>query len=213
MAALAEVPSLALDLSGLSLPATIRTSVPLTDEELIAFSERNRLYKIERNAAGELEIMSPVGSAGSYLEAVVIAQLALWAEENGGTFFSSGGGFKLPDGSTRSPDAGWMSQASWDALGKAEQDGYAPLCPQFVVEVLSVRDSQPMLKRKMQMWIENGAQLAWLINPYAGTVSIYRPGQREEVLQRPEVVEADAVVPGFRLRMARFWDHTGGQAE
>ena len=63
------------------------------------------------------------------------------------------------------------------------------------------------------MWIENGAQLAWLINPYAGTVSIYRPGRREEVLQRPEVVEADAVVPGFRLRMARFWDHTGGQVE
>ncbi len=210
MAALAEAPGLALDLSGIPLPAIMRPSVPLTDEELIAFSRRNQRYRIERNAQGELEIMSPVGSEGSYLESIVIGQLALWAEEHGGVSFSSAGGFKLADGSTRSPDAGWMSQASWDALGEDGREGYAPLCPEFIVEVLSIHDSRQDLEQKMQMWVRNGAQLAWMIDPYGGTVSIYRPGQSVHVLQQPEEVEADAVVPGFRLRTSRLWRRNQG---
>jgi hypothetical protein len=47
----------------------------MSDEELIAFSRRNKPYRIERNAAGELEIMSPVGMYGSHWEAVVIREL------------------------------------------------------------------------------------------------------------------------------------------
>ena len=201
----AEAPVLSMDFSGLQLPATLRLAVPLTDAELMTFSRKNRLYKIERNARGDLEIMSPVGAEGSNLEMIVLGELARWVEENGGVAFSSNGGFHLPDGSVLSPDGGWVSDATWEQLSEEERQAYPPMCPEFLMEVLFASDSRPALERKMGMWIANGAKLAWMIDPYAGTVSIYWPGVEVEVLERPEVVVADAVVPGFRLRTSRLW--------
>ena len=57
----------------------------------------------------------------------------------------------------------------------------------------------------MEMWMANGAQLAWMIDPFAATIGIYRPNAAAEILTRPDWVEADAVVPSFRLETARLW--------
>jgi len=206
MAALAECLDFEqLSLAGLAMPFVLRPSVPLNDQELIAFSRRNRPYRIERNAKGELEIMSPVGFEGGQRELFAGARLLEWAERHGGFCTSSNGGFAVPDGSVRSPDASWVSQARVDALTDAEKRGFAPVCPEFLIEILSESDSRPKLEEKMEMWIANGAQLAWMIDPFAAEVLVYRPGQTVERLARPEWVEADAVVPGFRLEMARLW--------
>ena len=165
MAAVAEDQGFALDLSGLTLPAVIRLSDPLSEDELLAFSRRNPTYKIELNARGELEIMSPVGGEGSYFEALVVGAITLWAEESGGIPFGTNGGFRLRDGSVLSPDGGWMSEARWMSLSREEQQRYPPLCPDFVVEVLSPSDSRTVLERKMALWLANGAELAWMIDP------------------------------------------------
>ena len=192
-------------MTGLQLPITLRVSVPLSDAELIQFSRKNVPYRIERNEKGELEIMSPVGSEGGRREVIVMTRLEAWAEEHGGITFSSNVGFTLRDGSVRSPDASWLSESSWNALSEADQARYAPVCPEFLIEVLSESDSRPVLEAKMQHWIDSGAQLAWMIDPFSRTVSIYRPGSICETLVEPEVVEADAVVAGFRLSTARLW--------
>ena len=192
-------------LASLPLPITLQSPSAMTDEDLIALSGRNRPLQIECNSEGELEIMSPPGAQGSHWEAEVIFELGLWTRSNGGMFFSSNGGFRLPNGSMRSPDAAWVSNASWKALSKAQQRVYAPLCPEFIVEILSATDSRKRLEAKMAMWIAKGARMAWMIDPYAATVSIYRPGSMPEVLERPEWVEAATVVPGFRLAMSRLW--------
>ncbi len=205
MTVAAEAPVLSMDLAGVKLPATLRLAVPLTDAELMAFSRKNRLYRLERNAHGELEIMTPVGGKGSRHESMVVADLASWAEVYGGVCFSSGGGFHLPDGSVLSPDGAWIPQERWDALNEEEQESYPPICPDFLIEVRSASDSRSALEKKMAAWIANGTKLAWMIDPYAGTVGIYRPGRDVEVLERPEVVVADAVVTGFRLRTSRLW--------
>jgi Uma2 family endonuclease len=165
------------------------------------------MYRIERNAKGELEIMSPSGGKGSRWESRVIRELDFWAEEHGGASFSSNGGFHLPDGSVLSPDAAWVSDACWNALSDREQRKFPPICPEFVVEILSECDSQPVLATKMNSWIANGATLAWMIDPYATTVSIYRPGSAVEVLTKPDVVEAGEPVPGFRLNTMKLWGH------
>jgi Uma2 family endonuclease len=193
-------------LTGLPMPLTLRPPVPLTDEQIMVLSRRNRPYQIERNASGELEIMSPVGSEGSCWEAHVICELGIWARQNGGQFFSSNGGFNLPDGSMRSPDAAWVSDAAWGALTRQERTGFSPICPEFLVEILSVNDSRSTLEAKMQMWIDNGAMLAWMIDPYAATVSIYRSGREPEVHERPEWVEAGNPIAGFRLETAKLWN-------
>jgi Uma2 family endonuclease len=207
MAALAESVGLEhLSVAGLTFPITLRLPVPLSDEELIAFSRRNTPYRIERNENGELEITSPVGLEGSHREVIVMSRLAGWSEDHGGVTFSSNGGFTLPDGSVRSPDASWVSDARWNALSKQDQRRYAPICPEFLIEVLSENDSRAALEEKMERWIGSGAQLAWMIDPFARAVSVYRPGAPVYVLQEPDLVEADTVVPGLKLSMAKLWD-------
>jgi Uma2 family endonuclease len=206
MATLAQV-DLTRDgaLFGLPMPLTLRTPVAMSDEELIAFSRRNRPYRIERNEKGELEIMSPTGSTGSYHEAYVIRALGVWAEEHGGVYFSSNGGFTLPDSAMRSPDASWIDQARWEQLSHADRTRYAPLCPDFLVEILSESDSRARLEEKMKMWITNGARLAWMIDPFSADITIYEPGRAPRRVIRPDWVEAETVVPGFRLETSRLW--------
>lgn len=192
-------------LFGLPMPLTFRPAVDLTDRELIAFSRRNRPFQIERNAAGELEIMSPVGMDGARWEAFVIARLDLWAKGNGGVVFSSNGGVTLPDGSIHGAAAAWISDARWNALSQEDQERHSPVCPEFLIEILSINDPSARLEAKMQMWMDNGAELAWMIDLYQQTVSIYRPQVGVKVLAQPGVVDADQPVAGFRLELASKW--------
>ena len=147
-------------LAGVPLPYVLRLSAPMSDEELIAFSRKNRPYQIECNSEGELEIMSSPGAQGSHWEAIAISELGNWSASNGGVSFSSNGGFRLPNGSVRSPDAAWIRQQRWDELSNDERSRFAPLCPDFIMEILSATDSRKRLQGKMDMWIANGAQLS-----------------------------------------------------
>lgn len=195
-----------LSMKGLPMPFTLKLAVPFTDEALIKFSRQNRPYQIEQNAKGELEIMSPTGGDGSVWETIVSGEILLWAKSNGGKAFGATAGFKLPDGSIRMPDAAWVSDARWSALTKVQRQGLPPLCPEFVVEVLSISDSKRILEGKMDVWIANGTHLAWMIDPYGASLSIYRSGAAVEVLHRPDIVEAGDPVQGFRLSTFLLWD-------
>jgi Uma2 family endonuclease len=97
-------------------------------------------------------------------------------------------GFTLPDGAIMSPHGSWVRRERWDALTKEEQEGFAPICPDFVVELRSTSDSMSRLQNKMQEYIKNRALLAWLIDPLKRQVDIYRPGRDVEVLTDPEMV-------------------------
>lgn len=195
-----------LDLSSLAPPVLIRPSVPLTDEELIRFSEVNKPYRFERNRYGEIVMMTPAGGIGGTHEARVFSSLFNWNEEvQTGIAFNPNTGFNLPDGSCLSPDAAWLSLARWNSLTPAEQAGFPPLCPEFLIEVRSRSDSRRMVEEKMQLWLDNGARLAWLVDPIDANVTIYRPGEPEQTLERPDVVEAAHPVAGFVLRAERLW--------
>jgi Uma2 family endonuclease len=197
---------MSLNLAGLPTPISLRPSATLTDEELMRFSEDNKPYKIERNKHGEIVIMTPVGGIGSTHEVYVATSLYNWNDANGnGLAFGSNAGFNLPDGSCLSPDAAWLALDRWNALTPAQQAGYPPLCPDFIIEIRSQSDSRRSVEDKMQLWLENGAKLAWLIDPIDSNVTLYRPGQPAELLNRPEFVEADAPIAGFKLPCTRLW--------
>jgi Uma2 family endonuclease len=148
--------------------------------------------------------MSPVGSEGSAKELNVAIELALWARKDArGKAFGSTAGFTMPDTSVRAADAAWVSFVRWNALTGEEQQGYAPICPEFVIEVRSKSDRLPPLQAKMEMWIANGAEVAWLIDPERKVVEIYRPGDSPEVLHEPSSVQGTGPVAGFELVMAR----------
>jgi Uma2 family endonuclease len=207
MAAMAEHTSIdSITLSGLPMPIALRLPVLLSDEELIAFSRSIRPYQVERNANGELEIMSPNDLKGASLEAYAMRALGNWAADYGGVVISSQGGFTLADNSVRMADASWISATRWSAMTSREREGFARLSPDFLIEIRSKSDSLSKLQAKMEMWMANGAQLAWMIDPYAGGVSIYRPGVAVETLLRPASIEADGPVAGFRLAMVEVWE-------
>ena len=199
-------------LQNVTLPARLRPPVPMSDDELMAFSEANKPCKVERLASGEILVRSPSGFRNNRREAYVVHELFAWAEADGrGEAVSSNAGFNLPDGSTLSPDAAWVDSSRLTALSAREQERFLPFAPDFLIEILSPSDSlpeldaKPDLDSKMAQWIRNGVRLGWRIDPFGGTVGIYAPGREPVVLTRPEAVEGTEPVAGFRLRMARVW--------
>ena len=193
-------------LAGLPLPLRIKPASPLSDDQLLWFCAKHEVLRIERDEKGVLHIMTPTGNKTSNLNLYLSRMLDTWAEAEGrGLGFDSNGGFSLPDGSMRSPDAAWVSYAKWNQLSPKQQESFAPVTPDFIVELRSRTDRLPNLHRKMDKWIANGVQLAWLIDPLQKTVTIYRPGRDPEHLVTPSAVTGEGPVAGFVLPLERMF--------
>lgn len=154
-----------------------RITNQMTDEEFFWFCQENKDLRIERNSHLEIILMSPVTSIGANYSGEVFRQLANWAIANkNGLAFDSSAGFTLPDNSVLSPDACWVSFNQWNKLSPEDINRFAPICPEFVIEVRSKSDNQENLKKKMKTWLSNGAKLAWLIDPIEKKVFIFQSG-------------------------------------
>jgi Uma2 family endonuclease len=194
-------------LAEMPLPLRFRPETPMSDEELMRFCAANDFLRVERDANGEILVMTPAGSKTSIMNSRITRLLDEWAEADGrGIAFDSNGGFTLPDGSVRAADAAWVHKSRWEALSEADQARFAPICPDFIIELRSPNDSLAELKQKMEQWIANGVQLGWLIDPENKTVSIYRPGEQPEILTHPTSVQGHGPIAGFELVMQRIWD-------
>ncbi len=196
-----------LALNQFELPIRISQDRPVTDEELMRLSAENEPMRFERDANGEVIVMTPTGTGGGRIESRVYLELGIWARADGrGEAAGSNTGFKLPDSSVRAADAAWMSLSRWDALDAEELKRFARACPEFVIEVRSESDRLAPLQEKMKMWIANGAEVAWLIDPIEKAVTIYRPGGQPEHLTHPTSVQGTGPIAGFELVMSRIWD-------
>ncbi|MDY7016572.1 MAG: Uma2 family endonuclease [Cyanobacteriota bacterium] len=181
-------------------------SVRLTDEQFFQLCSNNRELQFERSANGDLTIMSPTGGETSYSNAGLTAQLWVWNESSQlGKVFDSSGGFKLPNGADRSPDAAWIPLERWNTLTPQQRQRFLPLCPDFVIELRSPSDSLAALRRKMEEYRDNGTRLGWLLDRASGNVEIYRPGRGVEVLENPTVLSGEEVLPGFVLNLQSIW--------
>lgn len=189
-----------------SLPAPLKLDIDLTDEQFFQLCQNNRDLRFERIATGELIIMPPTGSETSDRNADLTYQLRAWSRQSRiGKSFDSSGGFKLPNGAERSPDASWVKMERWNALTQAEKERFAPLCPDFVVELMSQCDSTEKTRTKMREYMDNGARLGWLINRQQQQVEIYRPNREVEILPSPQTLSGEDVLPGFVLDLAEIW--------
>jgi Uma2 family endonuclease len=177
-----------------------------TDEEFLELCQSNPDLRLERTASGEVVMMPPTGGETGIRNFRIGGQLWSWHEHyQSGVAFDSSTGFKLPNGATRSPDAAWISQQRWDALSAKQQRGFVPLCPDFVIELLSPTDDLGDTRKKLQEYVDNGARLGWLIDPETRTVEIYEPDEEVETLYNPDRVSGEPVLPGFVLDMQRIW--------
>jgi Uma2 family endonuclease len=191
----------------LSSPLMLQMPSSMTEEQFFEFCQLNRDLRIERNKFGEISIMSPAGSETGNREFNIAVQLGIWSEKDGtGIGFSSSTGFKLSTGAERSPDAAWIKLERWNQLTPKQQKKFAPICPDFVIELRSASDNLQPLKDKMTEYMqEPGIQLGLLIDRKNRRVYIYRPGQAEECLENPDAVNCESVLPGFVLNMGKIW--------
>lgn len=189
----------------ITLPPTLELTIELTDEQFFQLCQNNRDLRFERTASGELIIMPPTGSDTGRRNVKITTQLEVWSSQNNlGIVFDSSSGFKLPNGADRSPDASWVRRERWDALTPEQQERFAPLCPDFVVELRSPSDSLEKVRAKMKDYMDNGACLGWLINPPYQQVEIYRPNQGVEILQSPATLSGEDLLPGFILDLKQI---------
>ncbi|MCA9795043.1 MAG: Uma2 family endonuclease [Candidatus Eremiobacteraeota bacterium] len=186
----------------MTITLDLQPFVAWTEDEFFEFCQRHAWLKIERTASGALEIMTPTGGETSERNALLTCRLVLWARADGtGVAFDSSAGFLLPNGAERGPEASWVERSRWEALTPEQRQKFPPLCPDFVVELMSPSDSLTATRAKIQEYLDNGARLGWLLDPSRMTVEVFRPGHEAECVVEPAQLAGDPVLPGFVLEL------------
>jgi Uma2 family endonuclease len=191
---------LPIDLSSLT------TISKMSDQQFYAFCRTNPDLRIERNATGEIIIMPPAFADTGNRNGRVFGQLFIWSEADAtGEAFDSSSGFTLPNGATRSPDAAWILSDRWNALPPEQQASFAPIVPDFVVELRSSSDTLVSLQEKLEEYIANGVRLGLLIDRKNCQVHVYRPNREADILDNPNAVSCEPEMQKFTLKMAKIW--------
>lgn len=150
--------------------------------------------------------MPGTGSKTGVRNADLTIQLGVWTKKDRtGVSFDSSTMFALPNGAIRSPDASWVKREKWDSLTDRQQESFAPICPDFVVELRSPSDRLSQVRAKVVEYMENGASLGWLIDPFQFRVYVYQPDHEVVILENPETVSGDPLLPGFTLDLMDLW--------
>jgi Uma2 family endonuclease len=173
-----------------------------TDEQFFEFCMLNKGLRIERQANGKIIVMSPTTSLTGRWNARISGKLFNWNENfNLGEVFDSSSGFTLPNGAVLSPDASWISREHWDALDKNEQNKFASICPDFIVELRSASDKLNEVREKMEEYMANGCRLGWLVDPNKRQTMVYLPDGSVQVIPFEQKLNGGDVLPGFELIM------------
>lgn len=189
-----------------ALTLNLRSTMELTDERFEQICHSNQDLRFERSHKGELIVMPPTGSETGRQNSSLTGQLWLWNRTNRlGRSFDSSAGFTLPNGAIRSPDASWIKQERWDALSQAQKRKFAPICPDFGVEICSPSDRLADVQSKIQEYLDHGTRLGWLIVPETQQVEVYRPNRDVEILSNPVSLSGEDVLPGFELDLSDIW--------
>ncbi len=182
--------------------ATVRVS----SAEFDRLCQINPDLRLELTKDGELIVMPPVGGESGNYESELAIDLGNWNRRTRlGKTFSSSTIFILPNGSKKSPDAAWVELSRWEALTPEDRKKFPPLAPDFVIELRSETDRLPDLQAKMQEYRDNGVRLGWLINPQQQQIEIYRLGGEVVVLQSPNTLSGEDVLPEFTLDLSTIF--------
>ena len=184
------------------LNPTTRRDDRLTDDEFYAFCQANPSLRIEREADAQIIFEMPTNTKTGLRNADLIVEIGLWNRKAKlGLIAASSAGFTLTDTSVRAPDVSWISHERWDALSEKDQDKFAKICPDFVIELMSDSDEKYTLPAKMEKYLQNGVRLGWVIDPFTQQTTIYRPDQEHETQTFAGELSGEGILPGFVVRL------------
>lgn len=188
-------------------PVTFIVGDIMSEDEFFRFCQMNDTLNLERDSEGNIIFMSPVGCFSDNLNSNILIAFGSWLNEHKipGKVFGPSAGFTLPNKAVRSPDVSWVTSERWDALTRDEQERFAPICPDFVIEVRSKTDSIIYLQNKMQEYMANGCRLAWLIDRYNKKVYVYEPSCAIVEFTGVDIrLSGEPLFPGFVLNLAEI---------
>jgi Uma2 family endonuclease len=178
----------------------------INDEQFYQICRDNSDVKFERNAEGEILVVSPTGGETGIRNFDIIYQFGSWNNTyHLGYCFDSSTCFKLPNGANRSPDVAFIVKERWESLSSQEREIFPPIAPDFVLELMSPSDSLKDSQEKMEEYLNNGVKLGWLIDRKNRRVEIYLPGQEKQVLDNPELISGGDILPNFTLNLKSIW--------
>jgi len=178
----------------------------VTPEQFERLCQEYSDLRLELTSTGELIVMPGTGAQTGMRNSDLTYQLTAWTKnDRSGVCFDSSTIFALPNNARRSPDSSWIKRDKWDSLSERQKEGFAPICPDFVVELRSPSDRLATLHSKMLEYIANGASLGWLIDPFKRRVYVYNRDQEPVILENPEIVSGDPLLPGFELKTDEIW--------
>ena len=188
-------------------------ALQLSPEQFEVVCQANPDAVLELDASGHVIHMTPTGSeTGSRNQALgALLWIAVRAAGLPLKVFDSSSGFRLPDGSVLSPDASLVREERWQALTPEERRGFAPLCPDLVVELASHSDQGPRgltaLRSKMAAYQANGAQLGWLLIPAQQAVEVWSATGGGDPLRINAATSLDAgsLFPGLQIDLQEVW--------
>jgi Uma2 family endonuclease len=177
-----------------------------TDEQFFNFCQQNKELRLERDYQGQIIIIAPTGSETSKTNASLLGMLWAWNYVYKlGEIFDSNGGFRLPNSAIKAADVAWIHKDRWAKLSQTEKEKFAPICPDFIIELRSKNDKIEDLQTKMEEWMANGCQLAWLIDPQAQEVHIYRANQAPEIKTGfNQKISGESVLVDFELDLSKI---------
>ena len=178
----------------------------ISDSNLEQLCRENPDLRFEINTKGKLIIMSPTGSITGEKNADLIYQVQSWNRQTKlGVVFDSSTGFKLSNGAIRSPDVSWIKLERWNSLSRAEKRGFAPIDPDFVIELMSPTDDLVTTQQKMEEYISCGVKLGCLINTNSKQVEIYRYDQDKEIVNHPSSLSVEELLPGLTIDLTEIF--------
>jgi Uma2 family endonuclease len=189
----------------MNMPVTLKVGDIMSEDEFFRFCRMNDMLDFERDSNGNIIFMSPTGSSTGSFNSDILIEIGVWLHSHkvSGKLFDSSSGFTLPNGAVRSPDVSWVSREKWDRLSKEEKEKFAPVCPEFIVEVRSKSDDLKYLLNKMDEYMNNGCQLGWLIDRFEEKVYVYASNQ--EVVRHESIdieLRGEPLFPGLILDLS-----------
>jgi Uma2 family endonuclease len=179
----------------------------ISDRELEKLCADNPETRFETTSTGKLIVMPPTGSLTGEKNSDLLIQVGIWNRQTKlGKVFDSSSGFRLSNGAVRSPDVSWIEFSRWQAIPKEQQRRFALIDPDFVIELMSPTDDLTELQQKMVEYMNCGVKLGWLINPDEKQVEIYRNGQDKEILNRPQTLSGEGILPELTVDLSGIFN-------
>lgn len=172
---------------------SVGTQMTVEVFDQIATRAENAERRLEYVGGGIVEVVS-----NNYMSAVaarILVKIGSYVEAHGlGYVTGADGGYRV-SGERYIPDVAFISTAKQP---EPSREAYNPQPPDLAVEVLSPTDSADVVRLKVANYLAAGT-LVWLVDPDAKTVEVYRPGRPARRLTGSEMLDGDAVLPGFTL--------------